>query len=53
MVLDIVYHILELNEIIFAKTNFQDINFDADLFSDIAKSQFFAWVYFRNGKNCF
>ena len=41
-VLDVSYHIPGLNEI---KTNFPDINFDGDLFSQIAKSRFFAWIY--------
>ena len=49
-VLDVSYHIPGLNKI---KINFPDINFDGDLFSQIAKSRFFAWIYFCNWKNCF
>ena len=49
-VLDVSYHIPGLNEI---KTNFPDINFDGDLFSQIAKSRFFAGFIFAIGKVCF
>ena len=43
---------LALREI-FAKTNFCDINFNVDLFSQIAKSRCYAWIYFYNCKNSF
>ena len=36
-VLDIGNHIPGFNKIIFAKTNFHDINIDVDLFSQIAR----------------
>ena len=34
----------------FAKTNFCGINLDVNLFSQIAKCRFFAWIYFCNLK---
>ena len=34
----------------FAKTNFRDINFDMDLFLQIAKSRFSTWIIFAIGK---
>ena len=52
MVLDIWYHVLGRYNF-FAKTSFRDINFDVDLFSQIAKSRFLAWIYFHNWKNLF
>ena len=44
---------LILTREIFAKTNFYDINFDADLFLQIAKSRFFACIYFHSWRNLF
>ena len=53
MVLDILYHVPSPNEINFSKANFRGTNFDMDLFWQIAKSRFFAWIYFRYWKNLF
>ena len=39
---------LVLTRQIFGKSNFCDTYFDVDLFSQIAKCRFFAWICFRN-----